>query len=259
MAVRAHIAKLEGGRMRPVTRVLSIVLGWVLVAAIFHEGDAAAAPSLAPPSRQRGLTVVSISLPENAVLLGIGWVVPLKPSGAVNINYTLTIPKNSSVKLHQFGLGLGIGLLSARQGFPLDIMPIGTANFMIGSGLPEKVSTNGYGYVIGVTIGKSLSVGNNIRIGATYTPLWTSSSSTLSVRGSGSDKQGSSKGLHNTTLSLMIHDLISLTPGVTFGKNLWNPGVALMIRNSVQLGADVAFIDDKKIPSFSVGWKTMFD
>jgi len=235
------------------------MLIWILIAAISQRGDAVAATSPPPSSRQPGLTVVSLSLPENATLVGIGWVVPIKPSGAVNINYTLTIPRNSSVKLHQFGLGLGMGLLSARQGFPLDIMSMGSANFMIGSGLPEKVSMNGYGYVIGVSLGKSFLVGNNMRMGAAYTPLWTSSSSTLSVRGSGADNQRSTRELQNVTVSLTIHNLISVTSGVTFGKNLWNPGIILMIRNSVQLGADVAFIDDKKIPSFSVGWKTMFD
>jgi len=239
--------------MKRKTQILFTVILYVLASPVARHGGILASSSSKTSHPSPTLISATVCLPEGATVSSFGVGHAITPSIGIGANYTLTVPKQGDVMLHQFGGGLSIGVLLVRHGFPIEMSVVGSGSFMIASGLPIGVSQTGQGYTVGLAFRRSLLLSNNVRVTATVTPLWTSWSSKLSIDGREIDREVSKRNLWNANFSIGIRDLVSLTPDITFGENIWDPGVSLMILNSVSLRADVAHNDGRTTPSFSIG------
>jgi len=210
--------------------------------------NAMAGDSSQPPS----ITTYSISVPQNAVLLGLS-IGTQSGSVGFNLNYNITLPKGSKAKLHQFGAGLGLGILSIRQGFPCNSGFISSISLMTTSGLPEDVSLHGFGYTFGLSFDRAFLADNNLLISLSTGPLWTSSSSKLKEEGDVIEHDKVRRSLWSLGVSLIVIDQFTLTPGIILGENFSDPYISLMIDKSVTLSFDMASVNERKIPTVSLG------
>ena len=85
-------------------------------------------------------------------------------------------------------------------------------------------------------------------------PLWTFSYSNLVAHSHSFDEQQSNKFLFSIGVTLVIANGFILTPDITLGEHLWDPGISFVISNSALIRAEVANLNNKTIPTFTIGW-----
>lgn len=221
--------------MKAKAQVLATVLLCVIVSTI--------APSTAPGQSSK-VTIITVSLPERATLLGFSMVKTTSSSASHGWDFTLIFPKESDALVMQIG-GRGVlCILSPDRGFPVRTEVAGALSLMgalTADAVPVPIGLN---ITAGLCFSRFFSLGSTIRVAPSVTPFFV-----LDMDTAGSRVQG----LLSVGIKLVIGNLVSLSPGITFGKNLWNPGISLVIGNSVSLRVDIAYIDGETIPTFSAG------
>jgi len=196
----------------------------------------------------------AMSFAEGGTSYGFGIGRKLASSVGFGAYYTLIVPKGSdNVKLHSFGGALKVTLLTTKQKLPIDLSVIGSAYYMVAAGLPVDNWKRGQTYIIGPSFERFIPLGGKIAIAATISPLWMYSRSESSIYGSGHQEEDATINIWSIGFSIMIRDVLSLTPNMAIGKDFTTPGFSVVVLNSVSLGTSLAICDDTTTPSFSLG------
>jgi hypothetical protein len=196
---------------------------------------------------------VTLTLPEGATVYGVGLGRAVSSAVGIAAQYALSKPEEGDHLLHGFGGGLRVTVVPQTPRVPFDMSLLGSATFTVASGLPANTSMGGQCYTIAMSLGRFMIVGERTALGVTVMPSCSYSTSRLSTEEAESPKESSTDGFVNAGFSVIIRDLVSLTPHITVGEDLVVPGFSLIIRNVFSIRTGVARYDHETAPSFSIG------
>jgi len=199
------------------------------------------------------LVSITISQPPSAQIYGFSVGHSFAPSVGVSAGYRLTGPKEGEVRLHEYGIGFGLGIPLVRHGFPFEVSVVGSGSFMTASGLPDFVFYSGHGYVAGLRVGRAIPLGSRFGVGVAGAFYRTFSSSALTFHKEEVEEHETSSSIYYLSLLVSVDSHIAVSPEITFGKNLSDPGVTIIIRESITFKVDVADVDGTTTVTYSFG------
>lgn len=201
-------------------------------------------------------TVVSlaISLPEGSKIYGVSAGRTVWRSVSAALRYSYVASDEGDVKIHSFGGGVSIGIVTTTRSFPVLLSLVGSASYMTAASLPTDGELDGESFSVGVGIGRSALLTEATRLGLSITPIWTTASSKQTVEGYDPVTEDTDRLFVEVASSLSMRDYLTIAPSATLGEDLVVPGLSLFIQQRFTVRGEVALYDDLTTPSFSVGY-----